>query len=173
MHAAHRSPHQAGFWRRATTVLVALVLTGGATVAATAVAPAAVAESNGVGSTPAMGWSSWSFIRHDPTAADIEEQAAAMASSGLKAAGYDYINFVDFWDDCAGSQGPDVDSYGRWVTNATEFPPSSSGENGIEVVANYVHSLGLKFGLYVTQDRSDQADKENTPIARPSYTAGG
>jgi alpha-galactosidase len=171
MHAAHRSPHQAGFWRRATTVLVALVLTGGATVAATAVAPAAVAESNGVGSTPAMGWSSWSFIRHDPTAADIEAQAAAMASSGLKAAGYDYINVDDFWYDCPGSQGPDVDSYGRWVTNATEFPPSSSGENGIEVVANYVHSLGLKFGLYVTPGISDQAVTQNTPIEGTSYTA--
>jgi alpha-galactosidase len=171
MHAAHRSPHQAGFWRRATTVLVALVLTGGATVAATAVAPAAVAESDGVGSTPAMGWSSWSFIRHDPTAADIEAQAAAMASSGLKAAGYDYINVDDFWYDCPGSQGPDVDSYGRWVTNATEFPPSSSGENGIEVVANYVHSLGLKFGLYVTPGISDQAVTQNTPIEGTSYTA--
>jgi alpha-galactosidase len=118
-----------------------------------------------------MGWSSWSFIRHDPTAADIEAQAAAMASSGLKAAGYDYINVDDFWYDCPGSQGPDVDSYGRWVTNATEFPPSSSGENGIEGVANYVHSLGLKFGLYVTPGISDQAVTQNTPIEGTSYTA--
>ena len=49
--------------------------------------PAAQAEANGTGLTPALGWSSWSFIRHDPTAADIEAQARAMKSSGLARAG--------------------------------------------------------------------------------------
>ena len=148
-------------------VAVALAVSG---LAATTRVPAA-AESNGVGATPAMGWTSWSFIRHDPTAADIEAQAAALVSSGLAAAGYDYVNVDDFWYDCPGSQGPDIDSYGRWVANASEFPPSSSGENGIEVVAGYVHSLGLKFGLYVTPGISEQAVTENTPIEGTSYTA--
>ena len=146
----------------------ALLTAGG--LAVTATAPA-VAESNGVGATPAMGWSSWSFIRHDPAAAGIEAQAAAMASSGLASVGYDYVNVDDFWYDCPGSQGPDVDANGRWITNATEFPPSSSGENGIEVVASYVHSLGLKFGIYVTPGISKQAVAENTPILGTSYTA--
>jgi len=41
-------------------------------VAAVSAAPAASAEANGVGQTPALGWSSWSFIRQDPTAAKIE-----------------------------------------------------------------------------------------------------
>jgi alpha-galactosidase len=94
-------------------------------------------------------------------------------SSGLAALhadGYDYINLDDFWYDCPGSQGPDVDSNGRWVTNASTFPPSGS-TNGIEVVANYVHSLGLKFGIYVTPGISDQAVAENTPIEGTSYTA--
>jgi alpha-galactosidase len=155
------------WWRLAAVI----VLAAGLFTSAATTATSARAESNGVGSTPAMGWSSWSFIRHDPTAADIEAQASALASSGLAAAGYDYVNVDDFWYDCPGSQGPDVDSYGRWVTNATEFPPSSSGENGIAVVADYVHSLGLKFGLYVTPGISDQAVSENTPIEGTSYTA--
>lgn len=90
---------------------VTLVVSG---LAATTAVPAA-AESNGVGATPAMGWTSWSFIRHDPTAAGIEAQAAAMVSSGLAAVGYDYVNVDDFWYQCHGSQGPDVDSHGRWV----------------------------------------------------------
>ena len=173
MHAAHRSLYRPGRWRRATMVVTAVALAAGMTVAAAAtdVTPAAVAESNGVGSTPAMGWSSWSFIRSGPTAAKIEAQAAAMANSGLKTAGYDYINVDDFWYQCPGSQGPNVDANGRWVTNATEFPPSSSGVNGIEVVANYVHSLGLKFGLYVTPGISKQAVSENTPVLGTSYTA--
>jgi hypothetical protein len=43
-------------------------------------AAAAVAEANGVGATPAMGWSSWSFIRHDPTAADIVQSRFAQVA---------------------------------------------------------------------------------------------
>ena len=133
-------------------------------------APPAAAESNGVGLTPAMGWSSWSFIRHDPTAAGIEAQALAMKTSGLARAGFDYINVDDFWYQCPGSQGPNVDSYGRWVTDPAKFPPSGS-ENGIQVVADYVHHLGLKFGLYVTPGISDQAVAQNTPIEGTSDTA--
>ena len=158
----------AGLLTALTTTAAALTGTAVATIAA---APPAAAESNGVGQTPALGWSSWSYIRHDPTAADIEAQAKAMVSSGLSSAGYLYVNVDDFWYDCPGSQGPDVDSYGRWVTNASSFPPSSSGENGIAVVADYVHSLGLKFGLYVTPGISDQAVSENTAIQGTSYTA--
>jgi alpha-galactosidase len=147
-------------------------VTSGATVSATfSAAPPAAAEANGVGTTPAMGWSSWSFIRHDPTAAGIEAQAKAMASSGLASVGYDYVNIDDFWYDCPGSQGPDVDGNGRWVTNASAFPPGPNGENGIQVVADYVHSLGLKFGLYVTPGISDQAVTQNTPVLGTSYTA--
>jgi alpha-galactosidase len=159
-------------WRRFTAVAAAVTLMSVAVdgVAVTTTAPA-VAESNGVGGTPAMGWSSWSFIRHDPTAADIEAQAAAMVSSGLSSVGYDYVNVDDFWYDCPGSQGPDVDSYGRWVTNAAEFPPGAGEENGIQVVAGYVHSLGLKFGIYVTPGISKQAVSRNTPILGTSYTA--
>ena len=85
-------------------------------VAAVAAAPAAQAEDNGVGLTPALGWSSWSFIRHDPTAAGIEAQARAMKTSGLARAGFQYVNVDDFWYECPGSQGPNVDAYGRWVT---------------------------------------------------------
>ena len=158
-------------WRRWAAVAAAFLLmsvVGGLALIATA---PSVAESNGVGTRPAMGWSSWSFIRHDPTAGDIEAQAAAMVSSGLSFVGYDYVNVDDFWYDCPGSQGPDVDSYGRWVANATQFPPGPNGENGIAAVASYVHSLGLKFGIYVTPGISKQAVSEHTPILGTRYTA--
>jgi Alpha galactosidase A/NPCBM-associated, NEW3 domain of alpha-galactosidase/Alpha galactosidase C-terminal beta sandwich domain/Carbohydrate binding module (family 35) len=139
-------------------------------VAAVSAAPAASAEANGVGQTPALGWSSWSFIRQDPTAAKIEAQAAAMKSSGLARAGFQYVNLDDFWYECPGSQGPNVDQYGRWVTDPAKFPPDGS-TNGIQVVADYVHKLGLKFGLYVTPGISKQAVAENTPIEGTNYTA--
>jgi Alpha galactosidase A/Alpha galactosidase C-terminal beta sandwich domain/NPCBM-associated, NEW3 domain of alpha-galactosidase/Alpha-galactosidase, CBM13 domain len=137
-------------------------------------APAAHAENNGVGLTPAMGWSSWSFLRHGPTAANIEAEAAAMKSSGLASVGYRYVNLDDFWYQCPGSQGPAVDQYGRWVVDSSKFPADPpTGRNGIQVVAGYVHSLGLKFGLYVTPGISAQAVAQNTPILGPDGQPSG
>src|SRR6202049_348794 len=152
----------------AAITLAAAALAGVATVSA---APPASAENNGVGQTPALGWSSWSFIRHGPTAAIVEAQADAMRSSGLARAGYQYVNLDDFWYQCPGSQGPNVDQFGRWVIDPARFPPSGS-ENGIQVVADHVHADGLKFGLYVTPGISKQAVAQNTPIEGTSYTAG-
>ena len=126
-------------------------------------AQTAQAEDNGVGLTPLMGWSTWNYIGRDPTAANVEAQAAALKSSGLLAAGYNYVNIDDFYYECPGSQGPNVDAYGRWVPDPSKFPASGSTP-GLEVVANYVHSLGEKIGFYVTPGISDQAVAENTPI---------
>ena len=127
-------------------------------------------DDNGVGLTPAMGWSSWSFLRDRPTEASIEAEAKAMKDSGLAGVGYQYVNLDDFWYQCPGRQGPNVDRYGRWVIDAARFP-SAGSLNGIRLVANYVHSLGLKFGLYVTPGLSQQAVAQNTAIEGTSYTA--
>ena len=187
-------------WKSLCWLWAAVFIGVGVLVGAGATASPAGAEANGVGLKPAMGWSSWSFLRHGPTAANIEAEARAMVTSGLVKVGYRYVNLDDFWYICPGSQGPKVDRYGRWVPNARTFPPrssgppstsgpssssappsssgppSTSGENGIQVVADYVHSLGLKFGLYVTPGISKQAVAEHTPIlaadGRPSgFTA--
>ena len=128
------------------------------------------AEDNGLGRTPALGWSSWSFLRAQPTAEKIEAQARALRDSGLPNMGYEYINLDDFWYQCRGSQGPDVDSYGRWVTDPSRFP-AQGDTNGIKVVADYVHSLGLKFGIYVTPGISKQAVTKNAPIKGTAYAA--
>ncbi|WP_329456685.1 NEW3 domain-containing protein [Streptomyces sp. NBC_01497] len=133
-------------------------------------APAADAADNGAGARPALGWSSWSAVRKNPTAQNIEAAARAMKSSGLSKEGYVYVNVDDFWYHCPGSQGPDVDQYGRWVTDETKFPPKG-GEDGVQVVADYVHSLGLKFGLYVTPGISHQAVARNTAIKGTTYHA--
>lgn len=157
-------------WMRVFAAFVAVIPF--AVVIAVAAGPAAPAsaEDNGVGLTPAMGWSSWSFIRHDPTEAGIEAQAKAMHDSGLQAVGYQYVNIDDFWYQCPGSQGPAVDAYGRWAIDATKFPPRGN-INGIEATADYVHHLGLKFGIYVTPGISRQAVARNTPIKGTPYTA--
>ncbi|HZP54634.1 alpha-galactosidase, partial [Actinocrinis sp.] len=164
----HRLTGIAGPKRRAA--LVAFALVAASAGYATLMPSPALAEDNGVGGTPALGWSSWSFIRHDPTAAKIDAQADAMKSSGLASVGYQYVNVDDFWYQCPGSQGPNVDANGRWVTDATKFPPSGS-TNGIQVVANHVHADGLKFGLYVTPGISKQAVAQNTQILGTSFHA--
>jgi hypothetical protein len=147
--------------------VVALLPALGLAVASTGTASA---EDNGVGAKPALGWSSWSFVRRNPTAATVDAQADAMVANGLARIGYQYVNLDDFWYQCPGSQGPNVDASGRWVIDPTEFPPSGA-ENGIQAVADHVHADGLKFGIYVTPGISAQAVARNTPIAGTPYHA--
>jgi hypothetical protein len=128
------------------------------------------AEDNGLERTPVLGWSSWSFLRKGPTAAKMKAQALALHNSGLQEIGYQYVNLDDFWYQCPGAQGPNVDAYGRWITDASTFPPEGDSD-GIKVVADYIHSLGMKFGIYVTPGISRQAVSRNTAIKGTSYTA--
>jgi hypothetical protein len=128
------------------------------------------AEDNGLERTPVLGWSSWSFLRKHPTAAQMEAQALALHNSGLQKIGYQYVNLDDFWYQCPGPQGPNVDPYGRWMTDSARFP-AQGDTDGIKVVADYIHSLGMKLGIYVTPGISRQAVTRNTPIKGTSYTA--
>ncbi|ACU75713.1 Alpha-galactosidase [Catenulispora acidiphila DSM 44928] len=150
------------------TLAVAAVSAG--VVASLTLVPTAQAEDNGLAKTPLMGWSGWGFLQRDPSAAKFKAQVDALVSSGLKADGYVYANMDDFWYKCPGSQGPDVDANGRWVTDTTHFP-GSGGKDGMQVLADYVHSKGLKFGLYVTPGISAQAVAKKTKILGSSHTA--
>ena len=100
----------------------------------------------------------------------MKAQALALHNSGLQKIGYQYVNLDDFWYQCPGPQGPNVDPYGRWMTDSSRFP-AQGDTDGIKVVADYIHSLGMKFGIYVTPGISRQAVSRNTPIKGTSYTA--
>jgi len=128
------------------------------------------AADNGLERKPVLGWSSWSFIRKGPTADIMKAQALALQNSGLQKLGYDYVNLDDFWYQCPGPQGPNVDAYGRWITDASKFPGQGDSD-GIKVLAAYIHSLGMKFGIYATPGISKQAVSRNTPIKGTSFTA--
>jgi len=145
------------------TALLMVLLAGGALQNASA-------EDNGLERTPVLGWSSWSFLRKQPTADKMKAQALALHNSGLQKLGYEYINLDDFWYQCPGPEGPNVDRYGRWITDPSTFPAQGDSD-GIKVVADYVHSLGMKFGIYVTPGISEQAVSRNTAIKGTSYTA--
>ena len=145
--------------------------------AATQYAPGSV---NNADATPVMGWSSWSFTRFNGGTPMDEAEASAMVNDGLTSVGYNYLNIDDGWYECPSSSGPLVDAYGRWipwsnpeVIAGTTYPapfPGSGSLNGIQVLANYVHSLGLKFGIYETMGISKQAVSAATPILQPGQT---
>ncbi|XVF50349.1 hypothetical protein PTKIN_Ptkin04bG0090100 [Pterospermum kingtungense] len=94
------------------------------------------ALANGLGQTPPMGWNSWNHFGCDIKEKLIVETADAMVSSGLAKVGYTYINL----DDCWGA--PSRDSNGNLVPDTSKFP------SGIKALAYYLHSKGLKLGLY-------------------------
>lgn len=148
--------------RALVVTLVGLLLASAIPLLATA-RPAAASD-NGQSVRPAMGWSSWSFVRRTPTEAKIKAQADALVSTGLKDHGFVYVNLDDFWQKCD-DNGFVVDSYGRWSVDTAKFP------GGIKALADYIHSKGLKFGFYVTPGIAKNAVTRNTPIEGTSYHA--
>jgi alpha-galactosidase len=99
-----------------------------------------------IGLTPALGWNSWNCFAGAVTAEKVKAAADAMVSSGLIHHGWTYINIDDFWEvnpratNDPTLQGPQRDDQGRIVPNP-RFPDMKG-------LADYVHALGLKIGLY-------------------------
>jgi alpha-galactosidase len=95
--------------------------------------------------TPPMGWNSWNCFAHAVSADRVKAAADAMVKSGLINHGWTYINIDDFWQNHRESKdptlrGPFRDTNGLIVPNA-RFPDMKG-------LADYVHGLGLKIGLY-------------------------
>jgi alpha-galactosidase len=90
--------------------------------------------------TPPMGWNSWNKFACNVSEQLIRETADAIVSSGMKAAGYQYVNVDDCWQ-------LSRDSKATIVADPKSFP------SGMKALADYVHSKGLKFGLYTDAGR--------------------
>ncbi|MBS1857479.1 MAG: glycoside hydrolase family 27 protein [Acidobacteria bacterium] len=88
---------------------------------------------NGLAKTPPMGWNSWNKFRAEVSDKNVREMADAIVSSGMRDAGYIYVNIDDTWE--AGR-----DANGNIQTNE-KFPD-------MKALADYVHSKGLKLGIY-------------------------
>ena len=89
----------------------------------------------GLALTPPMGWNSWNKFHCNVSESLIRETADAMVSSGMKDAGYQYVNIDDCWH---GTR----DSLGFIRPDSAHFP------SGIKALADYIHSKGLKLGIY-------------------------
>lgn len=90
---------------------------------------------SGLALTPPMGWNSWNKFACNVDEKLIREIADAFVSSGLKDAGYTYINIDDCWHG-------DRDSLGFIHPNPKRFP------SGMKALTDYIHSKGLKMGIY-------------------------
>ncbi len=100
------------------------------------VIPLEAQKSAEVAKTPPMGWNSWNCFKADIDESKVKSIADAMVSSGMKDAGYQYIVIDDGW------MTKTRDKDGHIVVDPAKFP------DGIKPLADYIHSLGLKFGIY-------------------------
>ena len=107
-----------------------------ATLALTSLVGSAFASADTLVLTPPLGWNSWNVFHENINENQIKEVADAMVSSGLKDAGYVFLNLDDNWMDTK------RDAQGNLQNNPRTFP------SGMKALADYVHAKGLKFGLY-------------------------
>src|SRR5262249_1391523 len=92
-------------------------------------------DTSGLAPTPPMGWNSWNKFGCDVSEALIRQTADAVVSSGMKAAGYQYVVIDDCWQ---------VDR----AADGTIMADPKRFASGMKTLADYVHAKGLKFGVY-------------------------
>jgi alpha-galactosidase len=89
--------------------------------------------SNGLANFPPMGWNSWNLFQSNIDDKTVREIADAMVTSGMREAGYIYVNIDDTWEGIRDAQGN--------LGSNKKFPD-------MKALADYIHSKGLKLGIY-------------------------
>ena len=122
--------------RKLRSVLAAGLLLLAATMTVFTTTTAAQALDNGVARTPPMGWNSWNTFGCSINESLIRGMADSIVNTGMRDAGYQYVVVDDCW------MNPNRDSGGNLQGDPTRFP------SGMKALGDYIHSKGLKFGLY-------------------------
>jgi alpha-galactosidase len=105
---------------------------------------------NGLAKTPPMGWNSWNkYACKGLNEAVVRSTADAIASNGMKDAGYEFVVIDDCWQISR-------DGDGNIVADPSRFP------SGIKALADYIHSKGLKFGIYTDAGTNTCAGRPGT-----------
>ncbi|WP_114778442.1 NPCBM/NEW2 domain-containing protein [Botryobacter ruber] len=121
--------------------------------------------------TPPLGWNSWDIFGTAITEKQAREQADAMKKH-LLPSGYDVFTVDIQWYqptaknhfyDADAIYSLSMDAYGRLTPAVNRFPSAADGK-GFKPLADYVHSLGLRFGIHIMRGIPKQAVKENTPV---------
>jgi alpha-galactosidase len=126
--------------------------------------------------TPPMGWNSYDSYGTTVKESDVKANASWLAHH-LKRYGWEYVVVDMEWfvtNPTPSGNSKDshlvMDKYGRYLPAPNRFP-SASGDAGFKPLADYVHSLGLKFGIHILRGIPKRAVEENLPIAGSSYRA--
>lgn len=131
---------------------------------------------NNVALTPPMGWNSWDCYGASVTEEEVKGNADYLAKH-LKVFGWEYIIVDIQWyepeakSSCYSQFVPlEMDDYSRLIPSVKRFPSSAEGK-GFKPLADYVHALGLKFGIHIMRGIPRQAAHNNTPILGTNVTA--
>lgn len=134
------------------------------------------AQEAAIAATPPMGWNSWDAFGESVKESDIRATADWMAQN-LKAFGWEYVVVDSGWyvrNHAAGYNAKEadfsLDDFGRY-TPAVNTIPSASGGAGFRPLADYIHSLGLKFGLHILRGIPKEAVAKNLPIQGSPFHA--
>ena len=126
--------------------------------------------------TPPMGWNSWDSFGESVSEADVRANAKWMAEH-LKSSGWQYVVVDMGWyvtNHSAGSNAENaqfsLDEFGRF-TPAVNSIPSAAKSASFKPLADYIHSLGLKFGIHILRGIPKEAVRKNLPIAGTSFHA--
>jgi alpha-galactosidase len=92
-----------------------------------------LAASAQIAATPPMGWNSWNFFEDKVTDADVRRAADVLVASGMRDAGYIYVNVDDSWEGKRDVSGV--------IHSNDKFPD-------MKALGDYLHARGLKFGIY-------------------------
>ncbi len=127
--------------------------------------------------TPPMGWNSWDSYGTTVREQDVKANADVMARD-LKKYGWQYVVVDIQWyephaagHDYRPGARLQMDQYGRLVPAENRFPSAAHGQ-GFKPLADYVHGLGLKFGIHIMRGIPRQAAEANTPILHSRWKAG-
>jgi len=131
---------------------------------------------NKAAASPPMGWNSWDCYGASVNEEQLRGNAKYMAEH-LKPYGWEYIVCdIQWYEPCAKSTEYnafyplEMDEYSRLIPAVNRFP-SAAGGKGFWPIAEYVHSLGLKFGIHIMRGVPRQAVHRNTPILGSAKTA--
>lgn len=132
-------------------------------------ASAAQTKFSALARTPPLGWNSWDCYGPSVTEAEVKANAAYMAKH-MKRYGWQYVVVdIQWYEPKAKAHGyrPNaelvMDKYGRLIPALNRFPSAANGR-GFKPLADYVHGLGLKFGVHIVRGIPRQAVRANTPV---------
>ncbi len=126
--------------------------------------------------TPPMGWNSWdgygTTVKEDEVRANAQWVAQHLKSFGWQYVVVDMEWFVTNPTPEGNSKNSQfsMDDFGRYTPAVNRFPAAADGA-GFKPLADYVHSLGLEFGIHILRGIPKQAVEKNLPIAGSSYLA--